>query len=195
MTPKPPRGRRWSSFVLATEFGHASARHGGGHRGHMGHVQRPVERRLPHVAEPLEPFGPEHVDRDHGHGHGPDHRVAQHRPVGGFAARVRRLHDGPGADGWRHRVLRPQRHGRRARGQAVRVGGRAGRGRRARRPGRHVDGLHHRLRRSPRVHRDAGRLPRLAGRDLPHRRQAGPDARAPPEHLPADRRRSQGLAR
>ena len=47
-------------------------------------------------AQPLEPVGPEHLDRDHGDGHGPDHRVAQHRPVGRLAARLPRLHDGHG---------------------------------------------------------------------------------------------------
>ena len=45
-------------------------------------------RRLPHRPQPVEPVGPEHLDRDHGHGHGADHRVAQHRPVGRLAARA-----------------------------------------------------------------------------------------------------------
>ena len=67
------------------------------------------QRRLPHGPQPVEPVGPEHVDRDHGHGHGADHRVAQHRPVGRVAARLPRLHDGPGADRRHPRVLRPRR--------------------------------------------------------------------------------------
>ena len=58
-----------------------------------------------------------------------------------------------------------------------------------------VTGLHRRLRRGARVHRHARRLPRLARRDLPHRRQAGPDARPAPRDVPAARRRREGLAR
>ena len=49
--------------------------------------------------QPLEPVRPERVDRDHGDRHGPDHRVAQHRPVGRVAAGVPRLHDGDGPGG------------------------------------------------------------------------------------------------
>ena len=48
-----------------------------------------------------------------------------------------------------------------------------------------LTGLHRRLRRGPLVHRDARRLPRLAGRDLPHRGQAGPDARPARRDVPA----------
>ena len=61
-------------------------------------LQHPVGRRLPDRPQPLEPVGPEHLDRHHGDGHGADHRVAQHRPVGRVAARVPRLHDGDGPD-------------------------------------------------------------------------------------------------
>ena len=158
-------------------------------------VQRPVERRLPHAAQPLQPLGPEHVDRDHGHGHGPDHRVAQHRPVGRVAARVPRLHDGHGADRRRHRLLRLPGADRRTRRQAVHVAGRAARGRRARRPGRRPARAHRRLRRGARRSSSRWAASWSGAARSSERRQAGPDARAPAEHLPAARWRSQGFAR
>ena len=46
-----------------------------------------VGRRLPDRPQPVEPVGAERLDRHHGDGHGADHRVAQHRPVGRVAAR------------------------------------------------------------------------------------------------------------
>ena len=53
---------------------------------------------------------------------------------------------------------------------------------------RRRDGVHRRLRRGPLVHRDPRRLPRLAGRHLPHRGQAGADARPARRDVPAHRR-------
>ena len=93
--------------------------------GDLDHLQHPLGRRLPDRPQPLEPLGPEHVDRDHGDGHGPDHRVAQHRPLGRVAARLPRLHDGPGPDRRHVRVLRPRRDRRRPAEQVLRLGRRA----------------------------------------------------------------------
>ena len=59
---------------------------------------------LPDAAQPLEPVGPERVRRDHGDRHGPDHRVAQHRPVGRLDARASlgyTMAHGPGRAGSR----------------------------------------------------------------------------------------------
>ena len=64
----------------------------------LDRLQHPVRRRLPHRPQPLEPVGPEHLDRHHGHRHGAHHRVAQHRPVGRIAARLPRLRHGDDPD-------------------------------------------------------------------------------------------------
>ena len=76
--------------------------------GHLDRLPPRVGRELPHAAQPLEPVGPERLDRDHGHRHGPDHRVAQHRPVGRVDARLRRLHDGDGPGGVDPEDARPR---------------------------------------------------------------------------------------
>ncbi len=126
---------------------------------------------------------------DHGDGHGAHHRVAQHRPLGRVAARLPRLRDGPGPD---RRDLRrssastsPPRPANKAYVWIIALAfGLAARRARRRRPG-----LHRRLRRGARVHRHARRVPRLARPDLPHGRQAGPDALPAQRHVPAARRR------
>ena len=50
-------------------------------RRHLDRVQLPVRTAVPHGPQPVEPVGPVGVGRHHGHGHGPDHRVPEHRPV------------------------------------------------------------------------------------------------------------------
>ena len=77
---------------------HPPVRHGRRAGRHLDRLPPAVGRRLPDRPQPVEPVGPERLDRDHGDGHGADHRVAQHRPVGRLAARVPRLHDGDGPD-------------------------------------------------------------------------------------------------
>ena len=64
---------------------HPPAGHGRRAGDHLARIQPRFRRQLPHPAQPLEPLGPERLDRDHGHRHGPDHRVAQHRPLGRVA--------------------------------------------------------------------------------------------------------------
>ena len=135
----------------------------------------------------MEPVRPERLDRDHGHGHGPDHRVAQHRPLRGVDARPHRLHHGhdPGdlaAPGLRGQLPRTLDLGRRT-------------GRRHRDRRRHGCDLghDHRLPGRPVLHRDPRRPARLARPDLPL--PAGPDARPPQRHLRAPRRWAQGIAR
>ncbi len=132
---------------------------------------------------------------DHGDGHGPDHRVAQHRPLGRVAAGLPRVHDGARPDRRDDRVLRSRRDVRGLAGQLVLVDRRPCGRRRPRRARRRPDRVHRRLRRGPVVHRHPRRLPRLAGRDLPHRGQAGADARPAQRDVPAHRRWSEGIAR
>ncbi len=122
----PPAARSWRGAVTSTEidtrlFGMIAAL-----RRDLDRLPHPLRRRLPDRPQPLEPVRPEHLHRHHGDGHGADHRVAQHRPVGRVAARLPRLHDGAGADG-RDPVLLRRRPHPRPRRQVVHV---------ARRPGR-----------------------------------------------------------
>ena len=58
-------------------------------------VQHPVRRLVPHDPQPVESVGPVRGRRGHGDRHGPDHRVAEHRPVDRVDPRVHR--DGHGA--------------------------------------------------------------------------------------------------
>ena len=67
-----------------------------------------VGRRLPDRPQPWNLSVQSVVDRHHGDGHGADHRVAQHRPVGRLAARVPRLHDGDGPDRVDPQHVRPR---------------------------------------------------------------------------------------
>ena len=92
-----PAGRSWRDLVASTEIDTRLLGMVVRARRHLDRLPRHVARRLPDVAQPVEPVGPERVHRDHGDGHGAHHRVAQHRPVGRVAARVPRLHDGDGA--------------------------------------------------------------------------------------------------
>ena len=192
-TPSPPTAAPATRLVA---FGagvhgarHPLARHGDHAGRHLDRLQRPVGGRLPDRPEPVEPLGPEHVDRHHGDGHGPDHRVAQHRPVRRVAAGLPRLHDGARPDRRDDRVLRSGRDHRGHAGQLVRVGRRPRGRRRPGRADRRRDGVHRRLRRRALVHRDPRRLPRLAGRHLPPRGQAGADARPARRDVPTHRRR------
>ena len=147
--------------------------------------QERLRRQLPDPAQPLEPVGPDRVDRGHGHRHGPGHRLAQHRPLGRVAARLPRHGHGhhPEGDPARHHRLRERAHlDHRARGRH-----RGGRGH------RRGAGLHHRLSRGPGLHRHPRRSARLARRRLRARR--GPDDRAARQHVQQDRRGHGGLAR
>ena len=95
---RPPRAISSVRAVAPPGAGdrHAAAGHDRRARGDLDRLQHHVRRDLPHAAQPLEPVGPERVDRDHGHRHGAHHRVAQHRPLGRVDARLHRLHDGDG---------------------------------------------------------------------------------------------------
>ena len=121
-TAAPPRHARGARCWRRTEVDTRLLGHGGRAGGHLDRLPPPVRRRLPDRPQPLEPLGPEHVDRHHGDGHGPHHRVAQHRPVGRVAARLPRLHDGAGPDRRRDRLLRPRRDVRRLAAQLVLLG-------------------------------------------------------------------------
>ena len=166
---------------------HPHVRHGGRPGRHLAGLQHPVGRRLPDGAQPLEPVGAERLDRHHGHGHGADHRVAQHRPVGRLAARVPRLHDGDGPDRLDPQLARPRVR------PLVHVDHRTGDRDRPRCRDRCRPGLHRRLRRRAVVHRDARRDPDLARSHLPLR--PGPDAGADGRQLPAARRWTARFAR
>ena len=139
------------------------------------------------AAEPVEPLGPERLDRDHGDRDGPHHRLAQHRPLGGVDARLHRLHDGDGPG----RVA--SQGARRELRRALHLDHRARRGHRPGRRHRRAPGLPRGLRRRPVVHRHPGRPARLARPHLPV--HAGPDHRPAQRDLPAARRRSQGIRR
>ena len=198
--PRPPG---WKAVAAAAEARrqravegvvaggrHPPRRHARGPRRDLDRLQPPVRRRLPHGPQPVEPVGPELVDRRHGDGHGADHRVAQHRPVGRLVARLPRLH------AWRW--SRPTGsssffglniHASSLQGTALVWLIAIAFGVAARCPVRQRHRVHHRLRRRARLHRHPRRVPRLARHHLPRRRQEGPDPRPARQHVPAARRR------
>ena len=59
-------------------------------------------------AQPLEPVGPVGIGGDHGHRHGPGHRLAQHRPVHRLRARPDRHGDGHAPGGVDPQDVRPR---------------------------------------------------------------------------------------
>ena len=178
------------SLLLSTGDRHAPARDGRGPGRHLDRLQHPRRAALfLTAAEPLEPVGPERVGRDHGDRHGPDHRVAQHRPVGRIDPRAHRLHDGDGPG-------RLDPHRPRASGfdqpytWIIALARRLALGRRDRR----VPGLHRRLRRRarPSSSPSAGCS---SGAASSSRYASGPDDRADGQDLPAARWRPDRLAR
>ena len=166
---------------------HPHVRHGGRPGRHLAGLRHPVGRRLPDGAQPLEPVGAERLDRHHGHGHGADHRVAQHRPVGRLTARVHRLHDGDGPDRVDPQLARPRVR------PLVHVDRGSGDRDRPRCRDRRCPGVHRRLRRRAVVHRHARRHPDLARSHLPL--CTGSIAGADGWQLPAARRRTARFAR
>ena len=122
----------------------------------------------------------------HGHGHGPHHRVPQHRPVGRLAGR-RLLHGLRPA----HDRLPAGRPGH-PRGQPLHVDRGPGARARAGRPRRWLPGLHHRLHRRALLRRHPWRAARPAGGRLGALEWRGRHRHR--QHVQADRWRSPGVA-
>ena len=147
-----------------------------------------VRRHVPAAGEHGHARGPGIGHGDHGDRHGPDHRVAEYRPV-------RRVHRRRRGDGLR---AAPDRlaAGPRARiGQPDPMDRRPRVGRRPRGIHRRFPGLHHRLHRRPVLHRHARRpaVPaRLGLAAVERRRGVGAAQQLPPDRRAARPVRSAG---
>ena len=107
VTQEPPR-RSPMAALQALEIDTRLARHDGRDPRDLGRLQPPVGRPVPDAPQPVEPVGPERGRRDHGDGHGPDHRVAQHRPVGRVDCSASSACHGHGPGGVDPEDLRPR---------------------------------------------------------------------------------------